>query len=220
MKKYITIIAALIITISGVKAQNVNWNSLGDSKSKAAYLNFGYEYGLTTQLGYIYKLNTSIPVLINADFSSLLGENLIDDFKVRYGGQIELINKSNFVVSGKALAIFRRLGTDNVRIVNFGSDFGITAGYYKPKWFLAGEFGFDKAISSHLKHTEAMKEIYPTITDGWYVPSGGQYYYGIQTGLTLNIIDISFKAGLTNAQGEDENALLPYYAQLGIMKRF
>jgi hypothetical protein len=53
------------------------------------------------------------------------------------------------------------------------------------------------------------------------VPTGGQYYYGLCTGVSIKkVLDICFKAGLTNAQGKNVNALLPYYAQIGLNKSF
>ena len=57
--------------------------------------------------------------------------------------------------------------------------------------------------------------------DGWYVPTGGQFYYGVITGFSIKeIVDVTLKAGLTNAERQDTNALLPYYAQLGLSKSF
>ena len=65
------------------------------------------------------------------------------------------------------------------------------------------------------------KENYPNIKDGWYLPSGGNFFYGIQASKTIKkTFDISARLGGTNAQSDNENAILPYYAQLGIMVRF
>jgi len=41
MKKYIAILAMLIIASSGIKAQNVNWKSLKEDQNNGIYLNFG-----------------------------------------------------------------------------------------------------------------------------------------------------------------------------------
>jgi hypothetical protein len=97
----------------------------------------------------------------------------------------------------------------------------VLAGYYKPTWHAAGEFGFDKSITSHLKHSDIMRTNYPEIRDGWYIPSGGHYYYGIQAGKSLGeYLDLSLRLGATNAQDDDENAVLPYYLQLGLGIKF
>ena len=59
------------------------------------------------------------------------------------------------------------------------------------------------------------------IKDGWYIPCGGNYFFGVQGSKTITqSFEISTRIGGTNAQGKHENALLPYYAQIGITKRF
>lgn len=108
-----------------------------------------------------------------------------------------------------------------VRISSFGSEFSVITGYFKPTWHIAAEFGFDKSITSNLKHSDIMKDNYPNIQDGWYIPSGGNYFYGIQASKSIGrSYDISLRLGAINAQGKDENALLPNYAQIGLIKRF
>ena len=221
MKKYIAILAMLIIASSGIKAQNVNWKSLQEDQNNGIYLNFGYEFGMTTQLGYAYKLNKSKPLLLSLDYSFPMGGDLFDDFKIRFGGQTEIYSLNNFLFSTKAYLIARRYETELVRIFNYGADLSLMAGYYKSNWHIAGEFGYDMAFASNLKHNSVMKESYPEIIDGWYKSTGGYFYYGIQIGRTFyENYDVSLKAGFNNSRDDDENALLPYYAQLGIFKRF
>ena len=58
-------------------------------------------------------------------------------------------------------------------LANFGSDLSSTIGYYKPKWFVATEVGFDKAIVTHFKHSDLFKEHFPDVKDGWYEPATG-----------------------------------------------
>jgi hypothetical protein len=66
-----------------------------------------------------------------------------------------------------------------------------------------------------------MRAYYPAIKDGWYVPSGGNYYYGIQGSKTIGeSFDLSLRLGATNAQDDDEDAVLPFYLQLGFGVRF
>jgi hypothetical protein len=202
-------------------AQNVNWRSLNEEKQNLVYLNFGYDFGVTTQFGYGHTIKTFKPVLLNVDYSFPMGNNLVDDFKVRYGGQIELVEINEFSVTAKIYGNFRRYRTEMVRIASFGSEFSVLAGYYKSTWHIAGEFGYDKSITSNLKHSDIMKDNYPNIQDGWDIPSGGNYFYGIQASKSIGkSYDISLRLGAINAQGKDENALLPNYAQIGLIKRF
>jgi len=66
-----------------------------------------------------------------------------------------------------------------------------------------------------------MRSYFPRIRDGWYIPSGGHFYYGIQAGKTIgDRLDLTLRAGATNAQHNDEQAVVPYYLQLGLGIRF
>ncbi|MCD8498008.1 MAG: hypothetical protein LRZ85_08005, partial [Alphaproteobacteria bacterium] len=106
-----------------------------------------------------YTINAFRPILLSMDFSAPMGEDLVDDFKVRYGGQIELIAINNFALTAKILGNFRRHETDVVRVVGFGAEFGALLGYYRPGWHIAGEFGFDKSVITHLKHSSIPRMI-------------------------------------------------------------
>jgi hypothetical protein len=91
-----------------------------------------------------------------------------------------------------------------------------TIGYYKSKWFVAGEAEFDKAIITHFKHSKSYKEIYPLVKDGWYEPAtGGNFYYGLQTGYSFKKNDIYLKAGKILNQDFQTRPLIPFSVQLG-----
>jgi len=221
MKKLIAVIT-LVMGIAEVSySQNINWRSLRDDQSNVVQLNVGYDFGATAQLGYSRSFTIGKPVIVGLDYSVPMGNDLLDDFKVRLGGQMEIVQIDGFSATIKISSIFRRYQTELVMIESFGSDFGVLAGYYVPTWFAAGEFGFDKSITSYLKHSDVMRAMFPAIKDGWYIPSGGHYYYGIQAGKTVGeSFEVSLRVGGTNAQSDDENAVVPLYIQLGLGMRF
>ena len=221
MKNIIAAIIVMTAMVGTVYAQNINWRSLRDDQRNVMQFNFGYDYGVTAQLGYSRSFSMIRPAMVGLDFSFPMGRDLLDDFKVRLGGQIELVEVDGFSATVKISSIFRRYQTELVNIVSFGSDFGVVGGYYSSSWYAAGEIGFDKSITSHLKHSDILRGYFPAIKDGWYVPTGGHYYYGIQGGKTIGeSFDLSLRLGATKAQGNDENALLPFYLQLGLGTRF
>jgi hypothetical protein len=221
MKKILAAIIILMAVVEGSFAQTVNWRSFDEGHRNLAHLGFGYDFGVTTQIGYSRALNAFKPILLSLEYSFPMGENLFDDFKVRYGGQMEIIEINDFSVTAKIFGNFRRYQTDKVRIASFGSELSALAGYYRPSWHLAFEFGFDKSVISHLKHSDITKDYFDEINDGWYIPSGGHYFYGIQASKTIGrSFDALLRLGATNAQGRDEDALFPYYFQLGLMKKF
>lgn len=212
-----TLLLFIAMTFQVSIAQNINWNS-NKSNQQSIYLNFGYDFGMTTQIGFAHQIKARKPILLSADYSTPKGKDLIDDFKIRIGGQVSLFEKGNIGLSAKAYGIFRRHETKLVRMANFGTELGAILGYYKSTWHIAGELGIDKSIITHLKHSKTLEEAYPSITDGWFIPSGGHFYYGVQIGKTLsNQFEISLRIGSTDAQFDDENALLPKYAQVGIV---
>lgn len=218
--KYIIIIIAFM-SVSTTYAQNINWSSINEDQAPLTYLNFGYDFGLTSQIGYGHKLDLNRPVLLTADYSFPMGKNLVDDFKVRLGGQISIYEKNNFHLSAKVYGVFRQHQTNLVSMSNFGSEISAIIGYYKPSWHIAGEFGFDKAIVTQLKHSDELQENHSSIQDAWYTGSGGHFYYGIQGSKTIGRnFDLSLRIGLTDAQFNDENAVLPYYTQFGLIYKF
>ena len=220
MNKILTVILVAAAAEVG-NSQVINWRSLGEDQRNIIQFNTGYDFGVTAQLGYAKSFTIVRPVVVGLDYSFPMGSSLIDDFKVRLGGQMEIVEIGGFSTTLKIASVFRRYENALVRIASFGSDFALVAGYYTPTWSLAGEFGFDKAIASHLKHSDVMRAVFPAIKDGWYVPTGGNYYFGLQGSKTIGeSLDLSLRLGATRAQEHDENAVVPLYAQLGLDLRF
>jgi hypothetical protein len=101
-------------------------------------------------------------------------------------------------------------------MLNFGSDLSGNIGYYRSKWFIAGEVGFDKAIITNFKHSKVYRDQYPGVADGWYEPAtGGNFYYGLQAGFSFKNQDIYMKAGKLLRQDFKTTPFIPFYFQLG-----
>jgi hypothetical protein len=221
MKRSLKVLLLVTALAHGSHSQNVNWRSLGDAGHNIVQINAGYDYGATAQIGYARSFVLVSPVIAGLDFTLLMGRDLSDDFKIRLGAQIEIVHIEGFSATIKIYGNFRRYQTQLVRIVSFGSDFAVLAGYYSSTWYAAGEFGFDKAIATALKHSDIMRAYFPAIRDGWYVPTGGNYYYGIQGGKTLGeSLEMTVRVGATRAQDHDESPVIPRYVQLGFSVRF
>jgi len=83
------------------------------------------------------------------------------------------------------------------------------------------EFGFDKAIVTHVKNGESYLEVYSLAQDGWYEPATeGNFYYGFQTGISIKQSAIYVKAGKVVAQDFKTTSLFPFYAQSGYNFKF
>jgi len=221
MKNSVMAVFVVMALASTGYSQNINWRSLGEDQRNIVHFSFGYDFGVVAQAGYSRCFTVIKPVVVGLDYSSPMGRDLVDDFKVRVGAQIEIVQIGSFSTTLKIASNFRRYENALVRIASFGSDFAVLAGYYRSTWYAAGEFGFDKSITSHLRHSDVMRANFPAIRDGWYVPAGGHFYYGIQGAKTIGeSLDLSLRLGATKAQDNDEDALLPWYAQLGLGIRF
>ena len=218
MKKFglYILFAISLIASDKILSQSINWKSLERNQRHIINLNTGVEYGLTFGAGYGYQLKSKMPIVLGIDYSLPSGHDLSDDFKTKIGGQVRLYEINNFQFSAKVQGVFRRYQNSLATLLNFGSDLSGTVGYYKKKWFVAGEFGFDKAIVTHFKHTEVYKQNYPGVKDGWYEPStGGNFYYGLQTGYSFKRNDVYLKAGRLVEQDLSTSPMLPFYLQLG-----
>lgn len=222
MKNILTIALLFICLHIGNSAfsQQINWRSLKEGQHNILNITTGYEYGAIMGLGYGYKLNTKLPLVLNVEYSFPFGSNLFDDFKTKIGAQAEVYRSGNFSATAKAYGIFRRYQSDMARFVNFGSELSTVIGYYKPKWYIAGELGFDKAMFTNVKNGDVMKQDYPGVQDGWYSSTGGNFFLGLQTGMTFNNKDLYLKVGGTATQDLQSSATVPLYFLLGFNYRF
>jgi hypothetical protein len=211
-----------VITITSANAQTINWAGINDQHKHILNANVGLEHGTIFGFGYSYRVDTKLfPIVTNAEFSLPAGNNIKDDFKTKVGAQIRVIEYRNFQFTAKLQGVFRRHQQELVRVINFGSDISGVAGYYRPKWFVAGEVGFDKAIATQFKHSNLYREIHPGAINGWYDPAtGGNFYYGLQTGFSFNRHDITLRAGKMLTQDFKTKPFVPYYAQLGYNFKF
>jgi hypothetical protein len=224
----IVLIVALLFNKNISFSQTLNWASLQKEQRNIINANAGYDFAFTYGIGYGRILNakfpllkTTFPIVLGVEHSQPAGKNLVDDFKTKLGGQIRLYEINNFHFTAKVQGLFRRFENDYVRLLNFGSDMSAIVGYYKPKWFVSGEFGFDKAIVTHFKHSDMFKENFPSVKNGWYEPAtGGNFYYGLQTGFSLKANDITLKVGKVVQQDFKTDPTIPYYFQLGYSRRF
>lgn len=220
MKKLFILLYFAIPHLSS--AQYFNSTPQVDEHKNLVYFNFGYDFGVTTQLGYgrqvtILRRST----LLNVDASIAMGKDLTDDFKVRYGGQMQLATVGHFAASVRIYSITRGHHTSLVRMTSFGTELSALVGYYKPQWYFITEFGFDKAIATHVKNGDTMIADYPLIQDGWYMATGGSYFFGLTIGKSVSKkLDCALRFGGVNAQGSDKNPVLPYYIQAGVIRKF
>jgi hypothetical protein len=219
MKRILYAVSLMTLTsfYSSIFSQTINWNGL-DNRKHILNLNFGLDHSVSYGIGYGFKLKTKLPIILNTYFSIPVGEDRIDDLKTKVGAQIALLNTSNFVGAISIFGIYRKHENPYVRLQNFGSDMKGNLGYYKKSRFIAFEVGFDKAIVTHFNHTQEYKnEVYANVQNGWYEPAtGGNFYYGIQTGFAIKKVDITLNLGRVLTQDFKTSPFLPFYLNFGL----
>lgn len=156
MRKTILLIIMAAALARVGHAQTLNWATLKDNRSNLAYASYGYDFGVTAQMGYGRTIQTIRPLLVTLDYSMPMGKQWIDDFKIRLGAHVEFLEKNGFSVSGKAMGNFRRHQMSLVRMVSFGGEFALVAGYFKPHVSRGGGVEFRRcggdpyeALASH-----------------------------------------------------------------------
>lgn len=220
-KKIAVLAASISIYYNSAHAQVINWGSNYPGK-QMANLNVGAEYGMVGGAAYAHRLNVGpFPVWANIGLSTPAGQIFLDDYKLKAGGQARLAGHHKFHLGAGLHFLFRTVHTPYIKAQNFGGELSVTGGYYTSKWFLAAELGFDKAAATHIKHDDHYRQAYPGVKDGWYeVPTGGNFNFGIQTGVSFGRNDLYLKAGMVRAQDLKSTPLLPMYAQLGYNFKF
>jgi len=211
------IIFAMVCSISVLPsyAQNFNWKSLKPSNRYVVSFHTNFDHATAWGMDYGYRLKTKMPIMLTFGYSLPFGGDVFDDIKVKLGGQVNIVRAGSFQTIVKAHGIIRRYSNTYARMVNFGSEFSANSGIYKKRWFLAAEVGFDKAITTHIKHSSLMKEYNPDVQSGWYIPTGGNFSYGIQAGYSFKINDVYARIGKTIEQDFKTQPMMPYYFEVG-----
>ncbi|CAD5255154.1 MULTISPECIES: hypothetical protein [unclassified Imperialibacter] len=215
-KKIFLLLILPALFINAAHSQTINWASLGKEQRHIAHAHAGFDYAFVYGVGYSRQLLSPIPILATIDFSTPVGNKVLDDFKTKIGGVADLCEFNNFHLSASVYGIYRRYENPMAVLQNFGSEFKGVFGFYQSKWFVAAEFGFDKAIVTHFEHSDAFKENYPEVKNGWYQPAtGGNFSYGVQTGLSFDGVDALFRIGKVVTQDFKSSPTIPFYAEFG-----
>ena len=181
------------------------------------FASFGLDPALVVSLGYGHVLPVaSHNFELVGDVGVVAARLDPHDFRVRLGTQTSLVRWRSLNLTGSATFITR--GTENTiyRGLNFGSDFTGTLGAYGHRGFAAAEFGFDKAIITHVTNSAWYRtNFYPDAKDGWYLTGGGTYHSGLAAGLALGRAEVVGRAGLRRSENFKE-VMPPMYGSIGL----
>lgn len=214
---------AVVLTLAplAARSQEINLSTLDDGSPNRIHVRTGAEHAFVFGVGYA----RAVPfldrrLLLHGDVSLPWAELDISDYRVRAGALAPIVGTGGWKVAGDLAPTLR--GTDDRagRMTNLGLDAGLLGGYYARHWFVAGEVGFDWAISTYVAHSDRYREqVYADARDGWYGDSGGNVRVGLQTGASFGLYDLVLRAGaVRDVAGEPP--LLPLYATLALDRRW
>lgn len=218
MRHFTLALLLVLFSYSLSFGQEINWRSF-ESNQQMASVGVGLDQGLIYNAGYAQRLGHQ-PLVLTLGVSIPSGKALFDDFNVRLGVQVEVVRVGNWSATLKADGILRRFENPYTRLVSWGSMLGGVVGYYKPTWFVASELSFDKSVVTHVRHSAQMLEGLPGLRNGWYISTGGVFRFGLQAGASLGKTDLTLRTGRLLEQDFKTTPLLPFYAQLGVNRRF
>lgn len=218
-----TLRVAVALVVLGISARNVaaQWNVAGfGSTRNQFYTSFGVDPALVASVGY----SRVVPLLgrnwqLGVEGGVVAPDYNPQDFRARAQLRTSIVSWRSVHLVGSMSFITR--GTENsiYQALNFGADFTGALGVYRPHWFAAGEFGFDKAVITHVTHTDWYRNFYPEAKDGWYLTGGGTFHFGATAGLSVGRLELAGRAGLLRT--EDFNPVVPEgYASVGVGLHF
>lgn len=215
------IVLLVAVSLQQTNAQNYNWQKLTSETKHLAGAYVGLDYGFTYGIHYGKVVPVKKVMFIPRIEASLpIGSEPVDDYKLKIGTDVKLIQVKHWVLSTSLFFLSRRNETPIVRMYNVGSELTFKFGYYRERWLLAAELGSDNALGTHLKHGAAYKGNYSAVVDGWYQTTGANLFFGLTTGLSFKKADWLLSAGYITTDRFRAKPTLPFYAKLGMNYRF
>jgi hypothetical protein len=213
--KTTSITIALLLSVFVARDAAAQWNvARYDADRNRVYSTIGLDPAIVTTVGYARVLRHNLQ--LGAEAGIVTARVDTHDFRARVFLESSVLRWKSLAVSGSATFVTR--GTENViyRGINFGADVTGTAGVYRTGWFAAAQFGKDKAVVTHITHTDWYRDhYYADAKDGWYLDAGGAYHYGVLGGITVGRAELVGRFGFRRT--EDFNNLTPpMYASIGL----
>ncbi len=213
-------IVLMLCAPAGVAHAQWNLSRLTPGESRVQ-LTMGIDPAVIPSIGYSRVVSLfGAPSQVSVEGGVVAGEAELRDYRAKIMGQVQLVQYGSLRLAASVAAITRGTSNDVFRAINFGADVGAVGGLYRRRWFVAAEMGFDKAIVTHLTHTQQYRDLwYAEAKDGWFVENGGTWRFGATGGVTMGRTDLMLRAGVPRTQG-GETLPVPGYLSVGMGVRF
>lgn len=209
----------LIIFSSPLRSQEIAWFNMDQASGHMVTFHVGADFVSNFGLSYGYKFKGKIPLVIGTELTTPFGGQIMDDFAASLTAQTIFRPVKNMGITVKPSMTCRRYGSKAAVLVNISAGLGTTIGYYRDKWSIAAEAGYDHSNATLIK-PRLLKEYYPESQEEWYGSTGGNFNFGMVLSYWLKSTGLSLKAGKTYGQNFSDNPTIPYYADFSVIQKW
>ena len=210
----------LMIAFSGaINAQEIAWYTNDQNSGHLASIHTGADIVTGYGFSYGYKFKGKIPFVIGTELTTPYGGQIMDDFEASLTAQTIFRPLDHMGISVKPFMTCRRYGSEAAVLVNISAGLQTTIGYYRDKWSIAAEAGYDRTGATLITH-RLLRDYYSEIQDEWYGSTGGNFNFGVVLSYWIKSIGLSLKAGKTYGQNFSDNPTIPFYADFSVMRKF
>ena len=211
-------LVAALFAAAPARAQEVNLATLDGAPANRVYLRTGAEWAFVAGVGYA----RTVPLwgrhlLVLGELTAPWATLDTSDYQARVGAVVPVVEWRGWELAGSFEPTVRGTKNDVSRMTSLGANAGVTGGYYARHGFVAGELGFDYALTTGITHTQLYRDlVYAEARDGWYINPGGNYRLGAQGGVSFGRYDLVLRAGILRDM-KGAPPLFPFYATLAFV---
>lgn len=214
------IFSFIMIAMSGtLRSQDIAWFANDQNSGHVVSLHIGADFVTGFGLSYGYKFKGKIPFVIGTELTTPFGGQIMDDFEASLTAQTIFHPLKNVGISIKPSMTCRRYGSEAAVLVNISAGLGTTIGYYRDKWSIAAQAGYDH-IGATLIKPRLLQEYYPGSREDWYGSTGGNFNFGLVASYWMKSTGLSIRVGKTFGQNFEDNPTIPYYADFSVIQRW
>lgn len=197
--------------------------NLEEPGTRVVYLNLGLDPTFVAGVGYAQSF--PIPAIkrdltLIGDFAIPIFLPDLKDYQLQVGSRIpvigykglQLVNRLNLKLTGNQTWMFY--------VTGFSFQEGALAGYFHPRFFVAGEFGYTKFLVTYYQHSDEYRErVYADAQDGWYANTGGSWTVGLEGGFNVGRFEFGLRAGAFKTERWNSPIASPFLANLTVNYR-
>jgi hypothetical protein len=201
---------------------HAQWNvARFDMNRHRIHATAGVDPAVITAVGYSYTRPVmGRPVQVGIEGGVVAASMDANDFRARLQAGLSVVQWKSLHVNASGAFVTRGTKNNLYKAITMGADVGTTVGMYTPRWFVAGETGYDKSVVTRLTHSDWYRtHFYPDAKSGWYVDTGGTWRFGGIAGVALGKTELVVRAGVPRTR-RGNSIGVPYYASLGLGHAF